>query len=90
MSYTLHLLYIRGCVRDLLPVVLHAGLPADTEVPRERVQTVLLRAIWGSTVSSMVPTIVTYILNNFGLINISSSNEPLHCGMSFNLHFSVP
>ena len=80
-------LHIRGCVRDLLPVVLHAGLPADTEVPSERVQTVLFRAIWGSTMSSMVPTVVTYLLNDFGLINISSSNQPLHCGMSFNLHF---
>ena len=68
MSHTLHLLYVRGCVHDLLPVVLHAGLPADTEVPRERVQTILLRAIWGSTMSSMVPTIVTY-LNNIGLSN---------------------
>ena len=64
-------------MQDLLSVVLHAGLPADTEVPRERVQTVLLRAIWGSTMSSMVPTIVTY-LNNIGLSNkFSLSNEPL-------------
>ena len=61
-----HLLYIRGCLHDLFPVVLHAGLPADTEVPRERVQTVLLRAICGSTMSSMIPPTVTY-LNNLGL-----------------------
>ena len=85
MSHTFNTYY--AVMHDLLPVVLHAGLPADTEVPRECVQTVLLRAIWGSTMSSMVPTVVTYLLNNFGLINISSSNEPLHCGMSFNLHF---
>ena len=53
-------------VHDLFSVVLHAGLPADTEVPRERVQTVLLGAIWGSTMSSMIPPSVTY-LNNLGL-----------------------
>ena len=53
-------------MNDLLPVVLHASLPSDTEVPRERVQTVLLRAICGSTMSSMIPPTVTY-LNNLGL-----------------------
>ena len=74
-----YIYYILCCVHDLLPVVLHAGLPANTEVPSERVQTVLFRAIWGSTVSSMVPTIVTYFLNDFGLINISSSKS--HCSV---------
>ena len=61
-----HIYYILCFVRDLFSVVLHAGLPADAKVPRERVQTVLLRAICGSTMSSIVPPVVAN-LNILGL-----------------------